>query len=388
MKWFAPFAVKKIKIIKQIKTQNMKKTILMILFISTINLTAQNNENLKWYNQHSTEFPSISNQGWQIGLQSKYHRLPLKAKSQLREVVWDLSKNSAGLSLKFITNSKKINIKYEVKGDIAFPHMPATGVSGIDLYYKTKDNKFLKCWGNYSIDDSTKYSFFINNEFPDYNKNGAEYTLLLPLYNEIENLEIGLEKSAFLKPLPLSLSKPIVAYGTSICQGACASRPGMAWTNILERRLGIPVINLGFSGNGKLEQAIIKLMTEINAAVYILDCLPNLDSSKDDVFNLTVKAVKTLRQQHPKTPIILCSHIGYSNSEVDKWYKNKALSLNNDLEKAYDHLISEGFKDIYLIKKEDIKLSSCSYVDYIHPNDHGMIKYADVYEALIQKILH
>lgn len=47
---------------------------------------------------------------------------------------------------------------------------------------------------------------------------------------------------------------PIVLYGTSIAQGACASRPGMAWGNIVSRSLEIPLINLGFSGNGKLEK--------------------------------------------------------------------------------------------------------------------------------------
>ncbi len=366
----------------------MRKLMLIILLVLSINVISQNDESMKWYKQNCSEFPNVFNQGWHKGLESKYHRLPLRAKHKLRDIVWDLSKNSAGLSLKFVTNSKKIKFKYSLKGDIALPHMPATGVSGIDLYCKTKDNKFFKCWGAYLINNFVEYSFVINNEFADYEDNGAEYHLLLPLYNEIENLEIGIEKSAFFKALPLSSKKPIVAYGTSICQGACASRPGMAWTNILERRLNMPVINLGFSGNGKLEQELINLMTEIDAAIYVLDCLPNLDSKKDDVVNLTVEAVKTLRQKHPQTPIILCSHIGYSNADIDKWFKIKYLSLNNDLQKAYRQLMSEGFKNIYLIKKEDINLTSSSYVDYIHPNDYGMIKYADVYEALIRKILH
>ena len=71
---------------------------------------------------------------------------------------------------------------------------------------------------------------------------------------------------------------PIVVYGTSIAQGGCASRPGLAWTNILGRKLDRPVINLAFSGNGKLEKELIELLSEIDASLYVLDCLPNLTS--------------------------------------------------------------------------------------------------------------
>src|SRR5256885_13140974 len=44
-----------------------------------------------------------------------------------------------------------------------------------------------------------------------------------------------------------------VFYGTSITQGGCASRPGMVHTAILGRRFDVPVVNLGFSGNGTLD---------------------------------------------------------------------------------------------------------------------------------------
>jgi len=84
----------------------------------------------------------------------------------------------------------------------------------------------------------------------------------------------------------------------------------MAWTTILERNLERPVVNLGFSGNGRLEPALIDLMAEIDAKLYILDCLPNLNPEKDDVHQLTMAAVKKLRAKRPTIPIILSAHIG------------------------------------------------------------------------------
>ncbi len=351
--------------------------------LTNINVFSQNSDNLKWYSSEDADFPQIENQGWKDGLLSDFHRLPMRAKSKVRDAVWQLSKKSAGLSLKFSTNSRIIKIRYSLKGEIAMPHMPATGVSGVDLYYKLPKGKFYKCYGNYSINKVTQFNFAVENDM----KTDGEYTLFLPLYNEVEKMEIGVEKSAFFRAVPLSERKPIVAYGTSICQGACASRPGMAWTNILQRRLNIPIVNLGFSGNGKLEPALINLMNEIDASVYILDCLPNLDSKKDDVFSLTVNAVKQLRNRHISTPIVLCSHIGYSNAETDKSYRAKYVNLNNDLQKAFDYLISSGYTEIYLITNSELNFNDDLYVDYIHPNDSGMLRYADIYEAVISKLI-
>ncbi len=82
-----------------------------------------------------------------------------------------------------------------------------------------------------------------------------EYAAYLPLYNGVQSMSIGVEKTATfegLAPRP----KPIVFYGTSITHGACASRPGMVHTAILGRKLDLPVVNLGFSGNGRMDQAV------------------------------------------------------------------------------------------------------------------------------------
>ena len=82
-----------------------------------------------------------------------------------------------------------------------------------------------------------------------------EYGLYLPLYNGVESLKIGV---SMLRRLPGSRrdAKPVVFYGTSITHGGCASRPGMVHTAILGRRLDRPVVNLGFSGNGRMDAAV------------------------------------------------------------------------------------------------------------------------------------
>ena len=115
-----------------------------------------------------------------------------------------------------------------------------------------------------------------------------------------------------MPPVPRRTAKPIVYYGTSIVQGVGVSRPGRALPAILGRQLERPVINLGFSGLGKMEVALANLLSEIDAAAYVVDCLPNLDAVL-----ITSRAgpfVQALRAARPTTPIILVEDRTYANA--------------------------------------------------------------------------
>ena len=364
-----------------------RTTFILLVFTLVTSAFSQEITSINWWNPINSDVPIISSQAWSNEVQSIYHRLPARSEQAVRKPVWELSKHSAGLSIRFWTNAKNIQVRYKVKGAIEMPHMPATGVSGVDLYSKSEHGEWLRCWGNYMIDEESHYQFMMDKSSAKYAQYGREYQLFLPLYNEVENLEVGVEGTAFFNALPQRKERPIVAYGTSICQGACASRSGMAWTTILERNLERPVVNLGFSGNGRLEPALIDLMAEIDAKLYILDCLPNLNPEKDDVHQLTMAAVKKLRAKRPTIPIILSAHIGYANSSNNQKNRDKVLALNKGLIKAFHHLQAIGFSNIFLLEKEDIGLDFDAYVDYIHPNDLGMQQNAKAYEKLIRQIL-
>jgi lysophospholipase L1-like esterase len=366
----------------------MKKNRILFLLLFVFNISsAQETPEINWWNPANNEFPVIAGQSWPDEVNSVYHRLPERAEAYVRSAVWDLSNQSAGLSIRFWSNANSIRVKYKVKGNVSMPHMPSTGVSGLDLYGKSHDGEWLRCWGSYSIDRISEYNFIIDENSGAYKKHGREYQLFLPLYNEVETLEIGVSKESFFEVLPIRKEKPVVAYGTSICQGACASRPGMAWTNILARILERPVINLGFSGNGRLEPELIDLMTEIEAKVYILDCLPNLNPDKDDTYMLTINAVKKLKEKRPEVPVILTAHIGYADEMTNKDTSDKHIKLNKALNRAFYTLKSLGYTNIFLLQKDDLALEFDSYVDNIHPNDYGMIQYANAYEDLIREIV-
>lgn len=316
----------------------------------------------------------------------EFNRLPEVMKDSVRTEVWNLSHQSAGLSISFKTQAPKIEVVYTVSGPLQLPHMPSTGVSGLDLYGKSKEGTWYWLRGNFQFGDTIRYHYQLKTDLLDW----EEFRLFLPLYNQIENLEIGYETRFPLEFLPVSTSAPVVIYGTSIAQGACASRPGLAWTAILRRELDQPVVNLGFSGNGLLEKELIHFIAQNEASLFVLDCLPNLGPGKglseEDIRERLRYAVRYLRQKHPNTPILLTEHAGYSDGAVNSSRKEIYESLNFLLADEYSKMKEEGVSLLFQLKRDRIGLTEEDFVDGTHPTDGGMLKYAKAYIQKIREI--
>ena len=366
---------------------------LCLLFV--VELSAQTTA-YTWWNPQSAPFAVIEGQAWPKELKNPYDRLPARAEKDVRKEVWGLSNQSAGLMIRFRANASEIRIRYTVGGKHALPHMPATGVSGVDLYAVSSDGDWRWCAGKYAFGDTITYDFRNLAPNDSYHKHGREYRLFLPLYNSVKWLEIGTPAGTEFTPLPVRPDKPIVIYGTSIAQGACASRPGMAWTSILGRKMDRPLINLGFSGNGRLETEVVDLIGEIDAKVYVLDCLPNLTIRPDSKLGLTAEEVKkrvintvtALRQNRPEIPIALAEHAGYAEEDINPQSKHYYAEINGVLKDAFATLKSQGFQNLYLIPKADFGQTYESTVDGTHQTDLGMLQYADGYEKHLRMILH
>ena len=370
------------------KLKNYRKTILLFTFIFQILFVSAQEKPLQWWNPASSPIPAIEGKGWSGSEINMFGRLPERAKSDVREAVWNLSQNSAGLCIRFRANSERIMVRYKVRGNMAMPHMPATGVSGVDMYARDSDGAFSWCRGRYSFGDTITYDFASIDVKEKYHDRGREYRLFLPLYNSVTWLEIGVNEGTYFEVLPLRQEKPLVVYGTSIAQGGCASRPGMAWTSILARNLDRPLINLAFSGNGRLEEEVIDLIAEIDAKMYIIDCLPNMGRfTLDETYNRIIASVKELREKHPDTPILLAEHAGYSDGVLDSKRFETYTSLNMIQKKAYSDLLQQGIRHLFYLSEEEMGLGLNSFVDGTHPADLGMMEYATSYEKRIREIL-
>lgn len=338
----------------------------------------------KWSDPVKSGAPVIQGQGFTGEIGNTFVRLPDRAKDKVRADVWNLSRNSAGLAVHFYSDAPQIKIRYGVSGGFAMPHMPATGVSGVDLYSINSDGIWQRCTScQYAFGDTVRYSF--NAPAKDvYHDKGFEYRLFLPLYNTVKWLEIGIPGSNSLEFIPVRKEKPILVYGTSIAQGACASRPGMAWTNILARSLDQPLINLGFSGNGRLEPEVLDFICETDARLYVLDCLPNLSNRSEEELTVLITNAVTHIRKFRQAPILLVEHA----SGCNYYGTSEATGCNETSRKAYDALLASGVKDLYYLSCPEINLQDDALVDCIHPNDLGMQRQAEAYEAAIRKILN
>lgn len=336
-------------------------------------------DNLEWHDASSLH---LEGQAWSETA-SRYDRLPAKAETQVRPAVWGLAQNSAGLSVRFATNAPKISARWVLRNQrIALPHMPATGASGLDLYVQKEG-----AWRFLAVGKPTAFPLNQSVLVQGLTADEKEYRLYFPLYNGVDKLEIGLPEGSTFQPRdPVREVRPVVFYGTSITQGGCASRPGMAYPAILSRRLEIAAVNLGFSGNGKCEPEIAALLAEIDAAAYVLDCLPNLE---------TAEAVKRLpvffdriRSSRPRTPVILVENLKYTNSPFVAERAIKEQSSNEFLRQLYSRLRAAGDERVFLVRSDElIGDDGEATVDALHPTDLGFVRMADVLEPVIRAAL-
>jgi len=359
----------------------MKLLLLFIVVVVQLPVCGQSAAPLIWWNPAGTTGILPGGRGWVQDSSHFYSRLPPDAGKAVRKEVFTLAKESAGMTLHFTSDAPAIVVEYAVGEQLQFPHMPATGVSGIDLY----DSLGQRVTATYQFGDTVRYRFSGLGR-PEGTISMA-YTLYLPLYNTVSWLRVGVEQGHVLTPRQKPHSAMIVVYGTSIAQGACASRPGLAWTNLLSRISGYEVINLGFSGNGRLEPEVIDYLDQLDPDFFILDCLPNVaDRSPDEVRQKIINAVEQMRRAHPATPIILAEHAGFGNESTNELNRTRCSNVNAALGKALADLHTRRVKGLYVLEKKAIGLDGDCFVDQVHPNDAGMMRYARAYERVIRRI--
>ena len=306
---------------------------------------------------------------------SRYSRFPAGYKEISRKPLWRLSLNSAGLYIRFRSDSPSIHAKWENTA-YHMPHMPDVGVGGLDLY-AIIDGRWMYVGSGFNWEGgATHERQIVGNMEPVM----REYMLYLPLYDSVKSLEIGVPEGYVLEgPMTDSprSSAPIVCYGTSILQGGCASRPGMAHTAIIGRKLDREVINLGFSGNAMLDMEVAHLMAGVeNPAVFVMDNVPN--SSAEKIRDITEQFVAVLREKHPAVPIIFVEDPIFPHSIVDMAIRSEVNKKNRALKEVFGKLKDAGVTDIYYVGSEGmIGDDNEACVDGIHLTDLGMMRYAD-----------
>ena len=212
--------------------------------------------------------------------------------------------------------------------------------------------------------------------------------LYLPLYTSVDSVFIGVNADAQIQKLVrTNNAKPIVHYGTSIVQGASASRAGICSTAQIGRAFDTEVINLGFSGNARMEEVIGNVMTQIDAACYIIDCGANM--TPEMIAERATPFVKQLRAARKNTPIILVERTQAANSWLKTETRQKINDGNAELRKTYEQLLSENFENIYYVSEKNLTANSTEHtIDGEHYTDTGFTIYSQYMIEFLKEILH
>lgn len=311
---------------------------------------------------------------------SSYHRLDMAAIKDLPKAVQVLATKSAGLAISFQTNSSKISAKWCTGAGGPTDNMTAIAFEGMDLYIKRDDRWQYAGVARPKAHDCNTVEI-VANMAP-----GEKTCLLfLPTYDETISLQIGIDSAATIAPASNPFKKNIIIYGSSIVQGASASRPGLAYPARLSRETGLNFINLGFSGNAKMEASVANLISNLSMDALILDCVPN--PSPEEVLARTANFVTTIRKKHPKIPIIAIQSVAREMGNFNTQVADRVLLKDRYFETKIKKLQKQD-KNLYLIYADGLLGNDQEgTTDGIHPNDLGFDRMLHKIRPVIVKIL-
>jgi hypothetical protein len=310
-----------------------------------------------------------------------FRRLPEEVAAATSDGVAHLSKHTAGGRVRFATDSDFICIKAKMNSITLLPHMPTSGTAGFDLFIDSPDGAesryvrtFMPPW--HTKDEGYESRIDLGSKKLRY------FTINFPSYSGVDELLVGISEGSTLgEGLPYRSLAPFVYYGSSITQGGCASRSGNIYQNVVCRRTNVDYINLGFSGNGRAEDAIVDYMASLQMSAFISDYDHN-SPSREHLSATHYKMYEKIRAAHPDIPYIMLSKCDLDNSY------DANLARREVVYESFCRARANGDKNVYYIDGASIfrgPYQNMCTVDSCHPNDLGFALMADAITAELER---
>lgn len=302
-------------------------------------------------------------------------RLPREVAENTNSGVLALSSNTAGGRVRFRSDTASVAVIAKYSNVTDMPHFPVTGRRGLDLY---GDGVFISTFIPPSDMPNLAFEAKVGVSGE---RRERDFTINLPTYENLIDLYIGIdEKASLLAPTPYKHEKPIVFYGSSITQGACASRPGNTYISHLSRWLDSDYINLGFSGSARGEDAIVEYIAGLDMSVFVCD----YDHNAPTVEHLEATHLplyRRMRAKNPDLPIIFMTR----PSAV---LHSDRIPRREVIKKTYDIAISEGDKNVYFLDPTEHMpfMADEGTVEACHPNDLGFYFMAKALMPILQSL--
>lgn len=341
------------------------------------NLTVYVNlpEDIEWFDIRQEPFTiygllDYKEDGWR--------RLPDEITKEISEGLFILSNKTAGGRVRFKTDSPYIAVKAACRYADRSSHMAFINVAGFDIYAngEHKSRYLGPITPPWNFETSFANMAWSGPTFKD-------ITINFPSYGAPTQVFVGLKKGCRLEKTDgYCDKKPIIFYGSSITQGACASRPGLIYENYISRKYNIDYVNLGFSGNGLAEDSVVEYMANLPMSVFVSD----YDHNAPDVEYLEkthYRMYERIRKSNPDVPYIMLTKPDFDND-------TKAPERRRVVIDSYHRARENGDRNVYYIDGQRLfageNRDNCT-VDCCHPNDLGMARFADALIGELDKIL-
>lgn len=326
---------------------------------------------------------TVEGLGWTEDAGS-YARLPQRTDGKVDGGVWDKSRGPVGVGVRFVTDATDIYVRWRLAAEpTPGPHETMLGTSGVDCYGRAEDGRWL--WvGKQDPWQLPESDGKLNQTELD----GAlrEYRVYLPKASEVSRLEVGVHEQFRFEPGKPDARPPIVLYGTSICHGVGATRPGMAWPSIMQRRLDYPLTNLGFGGNGRMEPEVMEFINELDYRLLVVDCLPNM--GLEQITANCPALIESVRKTHGDVPILFVSDRAFGDAAFQPERAKTQMGKSGCQKRLVERFIEGGDRNLHLI--EPANYFGDDYegtVDASHPSDLGAMRMADAVEPHVRRIL-
>ena len=315
-----------------------------------------------------------------------FRRMPSDIAKSINPGVEKLHDNTAGGRVRFATNSKRVAIYVKERDCVAGAKFSLSGRAGLDLYELTQNGeKYCK-----HFPPSEDGSGIFEGEYEFTDNSMRNLTLYMPSYTAVLELYILLDEGCVLKEsIKYKYEKPIVYYGSSITQGANASRPGTAYQNIIARRFDTNYVNLGFSGNALGERKMAEYIAGLDMSICVLDYdhnAPTVQHLKDTHYPM----YEVIRSAQPNLPIVFASKPNYHTATQKCDVANNEQRRQVIIE-SYNRAKANGDENVYFVDGKEVAnvfgAGDNMTVDGCHPNDIGIFSMAKLIGDTIGEIL-
>lgn len=304
-----------------------------------------------------------------------YARLPRALLAQLSPQIGSLALKTSGARVRFSTSASRMTFRMRLADTAIKTHMTPLNMAGAEIWQgegcalrrvavarptAAGSVPFEKLDG-YALEQEVRCEAQLSGK-------RETVTLYLPIFEGVEKVEVGLsDDETPYPPTPYAVTPPIVFYGSSITQGACAGRPSLIYPAQVCRALDADFVNLGFAGNALGEVELAHYIASLEMTAFVLDYDHNAPTA-EYLEKTHWRFFEIIRSAQPKLPILIISRprTGRSNELL---YECRQV-----IERTYQMTLARGDRFTAFLDGSSFfpqgQEDDCLQ-DFTHPNDYG-----------------